>query len=205
MREWMDGSVGVDSNSLPLHGREPSYWGSSACPDRNLCEVGRFWVIALWSQTLFACPPMRRCPRTCGSKRPKAIPEVPQGGTPIGSGMDITRSISAPIGCRGPCQIHPETDPLGKMRGCPRDGRDRPEVAHGARPSSGSMYSQSLASEVQQPVKTVERPGRNDPCPCGSGRKWRTVTAPLRDAPSGRTCGAIRGSFGPWRECAWRR
>ena len=26
LREWMDGTVGLDSNGAPLHGREPSYW-----------------------------------------------------------------------------------------------------------------------------------------------------------------------------------
>lgn len=26
LREWLDGSVGVDADSLPLHGRDSSYW-----------------------------------------------------------------------------------------------------------------------------------------------------------------------------------
>ncbi|XNM49082.1 SEC-C metal-binding domain-containing protein [Escherichia coli] len=26
---------------------------------------------------------------------------------------------------------------------------------------------------VQQPIKAEEKPGRNDPCPCGSGKKFK--------------------------------
>ena len=36
LREWIDGAVGVGSNSLPLHEREPSYWEAR----RALIETG---------------------------------------------------------------------------------------------------------------------------------------------------------------------
>ena len=29
------------------------------------------------------------------------------------------------------------------------------------------------ASVRKQPVKKVKKPGRNDPCPCGSGKKYK--------------------------------
>ena len=30
----------------------------------------------------------------------------------------------------------------------------------------------------KQPVKKAEKIGRNDPCPCGSGLKWKKCTCP---------------------------
>ena len=36
---------------------------------------------------------------------------------------------------------------------------------------TGLAHPQEKA--VQQPIKAEEKPGRNDPCPCGSGKKFK--------------------------------
>jgi preprotein translocase subunit SecA len=55
----------------------------------------------------------------------------------------------------------------------PRPGEDQP---YGAAMSEGAMPSamQTSAPEVAaQPVRVEKTPGRNDPCYCGSGKKFK--------------------------------
>src|SRR5208282_887207 len=35
--------------------------------------------------------------------------------------------------------------------------------------------------QVQQVVRSAAKVGRNDPCPCGSGKKYKSVTAQIRN------------------------
>ena len=67
-------------------------------------------------------------------------------------------------------------------------GRDRPphvlrSGCRRTRRSSGSGWPRSPCESVggdgtvkKQPVKKVNKIGRNDPCPCGSGLKWKKCT-----------------------------
>ena len=43
-------------------------------------------------------------------------------------------------------------------------------ILHHSRPELAGQMPANLTS---QPFKSTPRPGRNDPCPCGSGRKFK--------------------------------
>ena len=48
-------------------------------------------------------------------------------------------------------------------------------------------------------IELIEKLGRNDPCPCGSGRSFQEVLPqrrPLSTAPSGRTIGGSEACYG---------
>jgi hypothetical protein len=47
-------------------------------------------------------------------------------------------------------------------------GDDKPHV-HGP----GCSHDHAHAHEPREPVRRTERPGRNDPCWCGSGAKYK--------------------------------
>jgi len=51
-----------------------------------------------------------------------------------------------------------------------RTGRDAPEFDPAVAPL--------LADTVPQPYRAPPKVGRNDPCPCGSGRKYKKCCAP---------------------------
>ena len=57
----------------------------------------------------------------------------------------------------GRARFIPQTDPLSKMRGCPRDGRVRPKVAHGTRPSSGRCIPKASPARFSRRLDAVER------------------------------------------------
>ncbi|QKG85666.1 preprotein translocase subunit SecA [Kroppenstedtia pulmonis] len=53
------------------------------------------------------------------------------------------------------------------------DNIEREEVATGKTASSGGSPHQDQESSKRQPVRNTEKVGRNDPCPCGSGKKYK--------------------------------
>lgn len=56
---------------------------------------------------------------------------------------------------------------------------DTPPPASAARPPVANQVEGSL--EKIQPIVAVPRAGRNDPCPCGSGKKYKKCCAPQDD------------------------
>jgi len=67
----------------------------------------------------------------------------------------------------------PHEDPAAGP-GHPAGMRSPPRSPQGAAPGSPSGASSSPSSGVQQPLRRYgEKVGRNDPCPCGSGRKYK--------------------------------
>ena len=51
--------------------------------------------------------------------------------------------------------------------------KEAPQREEVAKPTSASGSSESSESTKKAPVKKDKKPGRNDPCPCGSGKKYK--------------------------------
>jgi preprotein translocase subunit SecA len=74
----------------------------------------------------------------------------------------------------------PQPEPVERQAG-PRDAISaafsgaRPVAAGGARPTDVSRLqtNRDVAPRPQQPATAEKTVGRNDPCPCGSGRKYK--------------------------------
>ena len=45
--------------------------------------------------------------------------------------------------------------------------------AEGKGEYAGPMAEAAERGEKQQPIRVTKTPGRNDPCPCGSGKKYK--------------------------------
>ena len=75
-----------------------------------------------------------------------------QGGTPD----------RAPIGVN---YVHPDADPV-------TPGERRPSGPVKGRPTRPTV-AQSQRPGARTPVRVEKEPGRNDPCPCGSGKKYK--------------------------------
>ena len=48
-----------------------------------------------------------------------------------------------------------------------------PEYTSGGRSDSGAATLAPPKPKVTQPIRTEKKIGRNDPCPCGSGKKYK--------------------------------
>lgn len=51
--------------------------------------------------------------------------------------------------------------------------RDEEAVRHESRPKQPVRYNRGEGSEVSRPVTKGKKTGRNEPCPCGSGKKYK--------------------------------
>jgi preprotein translocase subunit SecA len=68
--------------------------------------------------------------------------------------------------------LHQSTSAFG---GAGATGGETPKAAGAAKPGGGSdLVSEAAAAmEKARPVRTGPKVGRNDPCPCGSGKKYK--------------------------------
>ena len=69
-----------------------------------------------------------------------------------------------------------------------------------AKPTSESAGGDG--SEKKRPVRKAVKIGRNDPCPCGSGLKWKKCTCPqyhpeLAGAPAAQNAQPAQGQSAP--------
>jgi preprotein translocase subunit SecA len=66
--------------------------------------------------------------------------------------------------------LHQSTSAFGG----PATGSDTQQTPGGAKPRASDVVSEAAeAVERAQPVRTGPKVGRNDPCPCGSGKKYK--------------------------------
>jgi preprotein translocase subunit SecA len=63
--------------------------------------------------------------------------------------------------------VHQQTTAFGQPAGAP------PADAQQSRKASDMVSEASDAVEKARPVRAVPKVGRNDPCPCGSGKKYK--------------------------------
>jgi preprotein translocase subunit SecA len=57
--------------------------------------------------------------------------------------------------------------------GVARAAREQAENAAGERIISGSGSEPTEAAEKPRPIRVEKKVGRNEPCPCGSGKKYK--------------------------------
>jgi len=66
-------------------------------------------------------------------------------------------------------------DPLGNRFERRREKSRLSDLAAGARSKKDLEAEEQLLAETEkvEPIKADAKPGRNDPCPCGSGKKYK--------------------------------
>ncbi|MBO7465551.1 MAG: SEC-C domain-containing protein [Bacteroidales bacterium] len=73
----------------------------------------------------------------------------------------VTFLCNGQIPLQNPQQMHSSNVPRPKQN--LREGREEP----------GATPNVPQHKEVTQPIKVEKKIGRNDPCPCGSGKKYK--------------------------------
>jgi len=54
----------------------------------------------------------------------------------------------------------------------------RPELEIGVKQEAAELQNRQSKKAKPQPIVSGEKPGRNDPCPCGSGKKYKKCCYP---------------------------
>jgi len=70
-------------------------------------------------------------------------------------------------------------DPLGQRFEQRREKGHLSDLAKGARSKDDLEAEEQLLADAEkvEPIKADAKPGRNDPCPCGSGKKYKKCCA----------------------------
>lgn len=69
--------------------------------------------------------------------------------------------------------VHRETSALDQARGAARAGGGRP-AAGGSSSGADQAFDHAMQASAAQPIRRdAPKVGRNDPCPCGSGKKYK--------------------------------
>lgn len=110
----------------------------------------------------FGQPQQRRAPQ-------QMVLSGPLGG-PHSSGADEAARAAARRGSAIP-RRQPKEDPLG-MSVRAAAGQSRSTVSPGPDPKQLST-NRGEEQRRRAPVSVEKEPGRNDPCPCGSGKKYK--------------------------------
>jgi preprotein translocase subunit SecA len=76
-----------------------------------------------------------------------------------------------------PAQARPATT----LPPLPQRTRQQTIESHGEAPTASGGQGGAAASPASQIVRTGPRVGRNDPCPCGSGKKYKKCHLPLEE------------------------
>ena len=66
-------------------------------------------------------------------------------------------------------------DPVGERFAKRKHDKKLDELAKKARSKEDVEAEEALIKKTEkvEPLKADEQPGRNDPCPCGSGKKYK--------------------------------
>ena len=110
----------------------------------------------------FGQPQQRRAPQ-------KMVFSGPLEG--VRSGVADQAAVTARQGAGGTSQKRPDADPLG-MSVRAASGGAGPSVSTGPDPQQLST-NRGQEETRRAPVSVEKEPGRNDPCPCGSGKKYK--------------------------------
>jgi preprotein translocase subunit SecA len=113
--------------------------------------------------------PVRRVPQRLAYSGPSEA--AAGGGLLVGSAAAVQ-----PVGAGAGRGAPPRVDDLGmsaRARPAGRVGAGVPGLAAPAGPDPRTLTTNRQEKRPRTPVSVVKEPGRNDPCPCGSGKKYK--------------------------------
>ena len=133
-------------------------------------------VTSLFFRAQMGAPQQRRVPSAAQRLMYSGPTGVPSGRIAPGLARTATGGSGAPAGA-GMGTSGSGVDELGVSRSAAVPEGPRPGVGMGVSSSSGPDPRQLLTNRGEErkhtPVTVKDEPGRNDPCPCGSGKKYK--------------------------------